>query len=191
MKIGFVLFDGLTALDFVGFYDCITRLKMLGMKDVSWELCALREKVTDERGLTFEVDRIGEELGTYDLLFVPGGLGTRQLRHDEQFVRWLRTAGSVPLKASVCTGSLLLGAAGFLKGKRATTHPNAYDLLEPYCAEVVRQRIVDEGNVVTGGGVAASIDLGLYMLERLVGPHIIPDVTKSMDYPYYKSDRLL
>ena len=90
----------------------------------------------------------------------------------------------MPLKTSVCTGSLLLGAAGFLTGKRATTHPGAYKELEPYCATVVQQRIVDEGALVTGGGVSTSIDLGLHIVERLVGKDARTRVAKQMDYPY-------
>jgi cyclohexyl-isocyanide hydratase len=76
----------------------------------------------------------------------------------------------VPLKVSVCTGALLLGAAGFLQGRRATTHPSVYKELEPYCGMVVRERVVDEGDVITAGGVSASIDLGLHLVERLAAP---------------------
>ena len=73
---------------------------------------------------------------------------------------------------------------GFLTGKRATTHPGAYKELEPYCATVVQQRIVDEGALVTGGGVSTSIDLGLHIVERLVGKDARTRVAKQMDYPY-------
>jgi transcriptional regulator GlxA family with amidase domain len=87
----------------------------------------------------------------------------------------------------VCTGSLLLGAAGFLKGKRATSHPGAYEEVEPYCATVLQQRIVDEGALITGGGVSTSIDLGLHVVERLMGnagKDARTRVAKQMDYPY-------
>lgn len=67
----------------------------------------------------------------------------------------------------MCTGALLLGAAGFLEGKTATTHPSAYDLLAAYTSKVSKERLVDEGDVITGGGVSTSIDLGLYLCERL------------------------
>ncbi|MCZ6556639.1 MAG: DJ-1/PfpI family protein, partial [SAR324 cluster bacterium] len=91
---------------------------------------------------------------------------------------------SCKYKASVCTGSLLFGAAGFLQGKRATTHPNAYDALRPYCAEVVRQRIVDEGDLVTAGGVTSGIDLGLFLCEKFAGAEAKAAIKKQMDYPY-------
>ncbi len=88
------------------------------------------------------------------------------------------------LKASVCTGALLLGAAGFLKGKRATTHPNNFDELAPYCAEVVDERVVDEGDIVTARGVTSAIDLGLYLVERLASAAARARIAKQMDYPY-------
>ncbi len=89
-----------------------------------------------------------------------------------------------PLKASVCTGALLLGAAGFLAGKPATTHPNAMQELEPYCGEVRTERVVDAGTVVTSRGVTAAIDLGLHLVRRLAGAAAQRQVAQQMDYPY-------
>ncbi|WP_340008545.1 DJ-1/PfpI family protein [Paenibacillus sp. FSL K6-0276] len=111
-------------------------------------------------------------------------MGTRKLRYDEAFVSWIAGAHNVPYKVSVCTGSLLLGAAGLLEGKKATTHPSAYELLRPYCEEVVETRIVHDGNVITGGGVSTSIDLGLYLTSHLVGEAAMNSVKKQIDYPY-------
>ena len=90
----------------------------------------------------------------------------------------------MPYIVSVCTGSLLLGAAGLLEGRRATTHPSAYDLLKPYCDEVVETRIVHDGNVITGGGVSTSIDLGLYLISYFAGEAALNSVKKQIDYPY-------
>lgn len=185
MKIAFVLFDGLTFLDFAGFYDVINRLNFFEQtKGTTWETCAMTDQVTDESGLTLKVDRVKPNLAEYDLVFVPGGMGTRKLRFDEAFVGWLRQAENVPLKVSVCTGSLLMGAAGFLTGKKATTHPNVYELLEPYVAEVIQTRIVKDGNVITAGGVATSIDLGVYVVGLLAGQEAAEHVKLQIDYPY-------
>ncbi|MFS0857445.1 DJ-1/PfpI family protein [Paenibacillus taichungensis] len=185
MKISFVLFDGLTFLDFAGFYDVINRLNFFEQtKGTTWETCAMTDQVTDESGLTLKVDRVKPNLAEYDLVFVPGGMGTRKLRFDEAFVGWLRQAENVPLKVSVCTGSLLMGAAGFLTGKKATTHPNVYELLEPYVAEVIQTRIVKDGNVITAGGVATSIDLGVYVVGLLAGQEAADNVKLQIDYPY-------
>ncbi len=188
MKAAFVIFDGMTALDFVGFYDTVTRLKSMQiMPDFEWRLCSATRKVADERGLRVGPDVVNEPLRGYDLVFVPGGWGTRELQRDAKFVRWIRSGAPVPLKISVCTGALLLGAAGFLEGRRATTHPGAYSELAPYCREVVSQRIVDEGDVVTAGGVTASIDLGLHSVQRLAGAEARQRIAKQMDYPYRPS----
>src|SRR5262249_39907978 len=132
----------------------------------------------------FQPDLVGEALRGFDLLVVPGGHGTRALRHDPAFLEWLRTADGVPLKASVCTGALLLGAAGFLAGKPATTHPNAMRDLEPCCAEVRSERVVDADGVITARGVTAAIDLGLHLVRRLAGAEAMLRVARQMDYPH-------
>lgn len=129
-------------------------------------------------------DSVNEPLEHYDLVVVPGGLGTRALIHDDEFVQWLRTSEPCRLKVSVCTGALLLGAAGFLKNKRATTHPSAFRELEPFCDCVLDERIVDEDDVITARGVTAGIDLGLHLVERLAGRDARAHIAKQMDYPH-------
>ncbi len=162
MRMAFVIYDGMTALDFIGAYDPLTRLNTMDLlPDVAWHVCATTTTVRDIGGLRFVPDLVGEPLTGYDLVFVPGGFGTRALMDDADFIAWIRTAAEAPLLASVCTGSLLLGAAGLLKDVRATTHPSAYEDLRPFCREVVQERIVDEGRIITGRGVTSSIDLGL------------------------------
>ncbi|QSX23671.1 DJ-1/PfpI family protein [Priestia megaterium] len=188
MKVGFILFDQLTALDFIGFYDGITRLKTLGFKkDLTWDLCALSNEISDDRGITFKINKVSPDLSEYDLIFVPGGMGTRALQYDTEFINWLKTAKDVPYKVSVCTGSLLLGAAGFLRNIKATTHPNGFDLLKQYTDKVEKERIVKDSNIITGGGVATSVDLGLYICELIDGPETATKIQKQMDYPYYKT----
>lgn len=123
------------------------------------------------------------------MIFIPGGLSTRQLRYDADFISWIQTARDVEYKVSVCTGALILGAAGFLKGKKATTNSSAYELLAPYCSEVVKERFVRDGNIFTGGGVSASIDLGLYVIESLTNEEVVRQVQEKMDYPYYPSGK--
>ncbi|MGA8050630.1 MAG: hypothetical protein WCA09_10710, partial [Burkholderiales bacterium] len=87
MKAAFVIFDRVTALDFVGFFDPVTRLKSMKiLDDFEWRVCALSKIVLDDRGLRLEADSVGEPLDSYDLLYVPGGFGTRPLQHDRAFV---------------------------------------------------------------------------------------------------------
>lgn len=183
MKIGFVIYSGLTALDFVGVYDPLTRLKTMGfMPDITWDICAVTPDVRETTGLGLVPGRLGEPLAGYDMVVLPGGFATRQLIHDEAFIGWIRTAADCPLKVSVCTGALLWGAAGFLAGKPATTHPGAYEYLRPFCAEVRQDRVVDAGNVITAGGVTAAIDLGLYLCGKLAGPEAAAVIRRQMDY---------
>jgi len=188
MKAAFVVFDQMTSLDFIGIYDPLTRLKTMNiLPEFSWNICSVTQTVTDDRNLVIQPDRVGQSLSPYDVLVVPGGYGTRTLYRTSQFVEWIKTARQAELKVSVCTGSLLLGAAGFLKNKRATTHPGALEELQGLCSEVVQSRLVDEGDVVTGGGVTAGIDVGLYVVERIAGIAAREKIAKQMDYPYYRS----
>lgn len=185
MKTAFVIFHHMTAMDFIGAYDPLTRLKSMGlMSGFEWDICALTANVADDKGLHIAPSVVGQPLSHYDLIVVPGGMGTRTLQHDKEFIAWLRTSEPVRLKASVCTGSLLLGAAGFLKNTRATTNRNAVEELRPYCAQVVDDRVVDEGGIITARGVTSAIDLGLYLVERLVGADARTRIATQMDYPY-------
>lgn len=188
MKMAMIVFNRITYLDFIGFYDAVTRLKSMNIiPDFEWRVCSNRKQIADDRtaaGMAVVVDSVLEPLDRYDLLFVPGGYGTRELQHDGHFIKWLKTAAPVRQKISVCTGALLLGAAGYLRGKRATTHPSALKELEPYCDKVLTDRIVDEGEVITASGVSASIDLGLHVVQRLAGPEARSRVAKQMCYPY-------
>lgn len=183
MKAAYILFNGITFLDFIGVYDPLSRLQSQGhLPDFSWDTCALTPFISDSFGLEMKVDKVSPDLSEYDLIIVPGGFGTRTLQGDPNFIGWLRTAADVPLKTSVCTGALLLGAAGFLKGHRATTHFNEYAALAPYCKEVVREELVDDGAVITAGAVASSLTLGLYLCERFVGKEKKEVVRRSMAY---------
>lgn len=183
MKIAFVLFDGLTALDLVGVFDPLTRLKTMGLDtQVSWELCARHDPVVATGGLRLAPTQVGQPLSGFDLVVVPGGSGTRHLAQDPTFLEWLRTAHQAPLLVSVCTGSLLLGAAGFLQGKPATSHAGALAELEAYCGEVRTDRLVEAGQVITAGGVSAGIDLGLYLVEKLAGRQARETIQRQMEY---------
>lgn len=184
MKIAFVIYEDMTALDFVGVFDPLTRLKTMGfLPQLNWEICAFSAgAVRDGAGLRIEPDKVGGSLENYDMVVLPGGFGSRKLIHDSEFIAWIKTAANCPLKTSVCTGSLLLGAAGFLKDLPATTHPSAYELLAQYCAEVREDRVVDTGAVITARGVTSAIDLGLYLCERLAGPEASSRIRKQMDY---------
>jgi len=183
MRIAFVIYEGMTALDFIGGYDPLTRLKTMGfLQDVAWDICAHTPEVKDNAGLVFTPTHVRTPLDNYDMVYVPGGFSSRDLTNNRPFIDWIRTAAPVKLKVSVCTGALLLGAAGFLEGKTATTHPTAFEDLRPYCAHVMDKRVVDEGDVITARGVTSSIDLGLYLCEKFAGYEVKERIRKQMDY---------
>ncbi len=184
MKVAFILFDDLTMLDLVGAYDPITRLSSMGFDpDLTWRLCSMSQReIHDDRGLVLRATETGESLVDYDLVVVPGGRGTDALATNEAFGAWLRTAPERSVLTSVCTGALLLGAAGFLRGRRATTHRSAFHKLEVFGATPVADRVVDDGRLVTAGGVTAGIDLGLHIVERFAGRDVRALIQRQMEY---------
>jgi len=183
MNIAYILFEDITWLDFIGIYDPISRLKSLDyLPELKWDMCSYTPSVNDTFGLEVKSTAIKPDLDKYDVIIVPGGLGTRKLAINTEFIEWIKTAEPVKYKISVCTGSLILGAAGFLKNKRATTHYNEYKTLEPYCKKVIKNRIVEDGDTITAGGVSASIDLGLFLCNKWAGKEAEQEIRKRMDY---------
>ncbi len=186
-RIAFLVFPRLTFLDFVGGYDALRRVAGMGIdRGVTHRIIGTQASIVDDSGLVITPDGVYEDLAPFDLLYVPGGFGTRPLMEDARFIDYLKTWGTQRPVASVCTGALLLGRAGYLAGRRATTHHNAYDVLRPFCREVVTdRRIVDEGPVVTAGGVASSLDLGLYLVEKFWGTDARKTIAAQMAYRAY------
>ncbi|MEM9834305.1 MAG: DJ-1/PfpI family protein [Bacteroidota bacterium] len=182
-RIAYIVFDGITWLDFFGIYDPLSRLKSMGyLPDLSWDICAYTDTATDNFNLQVKPHKVRDSLADYDVIIVPGGFGTRELRYNEGFMNWMKTADRVPLKTSICTGSLLLGAAGFLKGKIATTNFSEYETLKPYCQQVATERIVEDNGIITAGAVSASLDLGLYLCEKWVGKEATTEIKTRMNY---------
>ena len=189
-RIAFLVFPRLTFLDFVGAYDALRRVATMSVDPaVTHRMIGTEAEIADETGLVMKPDAVYEDLAPFDLLYVPGGLGTRLLMDDHRLIDYLRTWGAERPLASVCTGALLLGRAGYLRELRATTHHRAYDLLRPLCREVVTdRRIVDEGRVVTAGGVASSLDLGLYLVEKFWGADARLKIAAQMEYRSYSEE---
>jgi cyclohexyl-isocyanide hydratase len=183
MKIAYIIFDGITLLDFIGIYDPISRLKSQNyLPGLEWDVCSYTNNVTDNFGLQIPSTIIKPNLSKYDALIIPGGFGTRKLIHDNEFLRWISTGSQCKYKISVCTGSLILGAAGFLKNRFATTHFNEYQTLKPFCKTVSKDRIVVDNDVITAGAVSASIDLGLYLCRIWAGKHAENKIKTDMNY---------
>ena len=186
MKIAFVIYNDVTLLDFAGVFDPLTRLKTMGfLPDLAWDICARTATVRSAEGAGLGPSRVDNDLSAYDYVIVPGGDGVRDLMHDPAFLRWISVASERTTVAVVCGGSLLLGAAGLLRERRATTHPALQTVLENFAREVSPDRIVDEGSIITAGGVTSSIDLGLYLFGKIAGPEVREKIRVQMDYRNY------
>lgn len=184
MHVAFVVYDGMTALDFVGAYDPVTRLGTMGFRDdVTWDVCARTEACVATGGLPIRPTRVDPSLDAFDVVVVPGGVGMELPDPGDALVKWLRPVADCDLVASVCTGALLLAAADLLDGRPAATHPSAREALGEVTT-VSEARVVDAGDVVTAGGVTAAVDLGLHLVERFADAETRRRVAEQMDYPY-------
>jgi transcriptional regulator GlxA family with amidase domain len=181
MQIAIGLYPGFTALDAIGPYAVFTNVP--GVEVV---VCADRKgPLADESDLLhFDLVHTFDEVPEPDILLVPGGLITRRIAAEGgPIVDWIRAAHeTTTYTTSVCTGALLLGAAGVLDGLPATTHWVAYDHLRSYGAEPTEQRVVIEGKVATAAGVSAGIDLALTLVDRLHGAEVAQAVQLGIEY---------
>lgn len=180
MNIAIPVFDGLTALDAVGPYEVLSRLPGAEVRF----LAATAGPVRTETGmLALVAEATFDQCVDPEVVVVPGGRVTRDLVNDEQILGWLRRAheGS-EWTTSVCTGSLLLAAAGILDGLQATTHWLELDTLARYGAHPTSRRVVEQGKVVTAAGVSAGIDMALTLAARIAGEQIAKAIQLSMEY---------
>ena len=177
--VGMVLFPNVTQLDLTGPYEVFVRLP--GMKVCL--VAASPTPVRSERGLTISPDATFENAPALDIICVPGGPGVDALMEDEVALQFLRArAPGARYVTSVCTGALVLGAAGLLQGYRATTHWLSRDLLALFGAEPADERVVIDRNRITGGGVTAGIDFGLTVAAEIFGPPVAQEVQLMLEY---------
>ena len=168
MQVAIPLFPRFTALDAIGPYEVLQRVPTIDITFIGHE----RGEVRSENGLLgVTIDATFEELPHPDIVVFPGGVGTRQLMHDERVLDWVRAAhASSTYTTSVCTGSLVLGGAGLLDGLTATTHWACYPELEATGATPTAQRVVEhlDQRIITAAGVSSGIDMALRLVELLV-----------------------
>src|SRR5436190_8893811 len=180
VQIAIPLFDRFTALDAVGPYEVLSRLPGARVDFVAVEPGVYR---TDTRMLALNVERSYADASRPDVLVFPGGVGTRALIRDEPTLDWVRGVHEHSrFTASVCTGALVLAAAGVLDGLEATTHWMARPLLAELGARPVEARVVEQGKVITAAGVSAGIDMALTLAERLAGPEVAQAVQLGIEY---------
>ena len=180
MRIAIPIFDRITALDAVGPYEVLSRMPETEVVFVSSQPGPQR---TENRMLALQADRALMDVTDPDVVVVPGGYGTRTLMDDPTFLAWLaRVDQATSWTASVCTGALLLGAAGLLKGKRATTHWRVLDRLSEFGAIPVSERVVRDGKILTAAGVSAGIDMALGLVAILHGPALSQAIQLGIEY---------
>jgi cyclohexyl-isocyanide hydratase len=179
IEIGSFIFDGMDQIDLTGPFEVLSRLP-----NATIRLCGVtREPIRDVNGLRLVPDVALSEAPPLDVLHVPGGFGQEALMENEEVLAWMRRqAAGARSVFSVCTGALLLGAAGLLKGRRATTHWASFHLLPFFGAIPVNQRVVVDGTWVFAAGVTAGIDGALRLAAELRGDAVAQAIQLYMAY---------
>jgi len=180
MNFVFFVFDGFDALDAVGPYEALVRVPGARATFAAPERGIVR---TENSALNLSVDTAISEITGCDLLLVPGGFATRKLERDQRVLAWLRAIDpTTRITASVCTGAMLLAAAGLLRGRRANTHWAVRQRLLDYGAVPVAERVVRDGKYATAAGVSAGIDLGLALAAELAGRRVAEAIQLGLEY---------
>lgn len=198
IQVGILIFDEVEVLDFCGPFEVFSITRMDEEKRLEesspFEVFLIAEKegpVTTSGGMRVTPDGTLEQCPPLEILVVPGGLGTRREMNNSRLLDWIGTrAKQVKTVASVCTGSLLLGRAGLLDGRRATTHWGTLDLLEKLFPGTIVERelrFVEDGNVITSAGVSAGIDMALAVVAKYLGEEIARATARRMEYPFPES----
>ncbi|MBJ7355356.1 MAG: DJ-1/PfpI family protein [Thermoleophilaceae bacterium] len=179
MKIAALVFDDLTALDLFGPLEVLG-----GLPNAEFVFVTPDESITAERtGIKIDVTAALDEVDSADILLVPGGQGTRRLIKHEPTLEWVRKIDQTTTwTTSVCTGSLVLAAAGLLNGRPATTHWMAYDLLEKLGAQPTSERVVFSDKYVTAAGVSSGIDMALRLAQEIYGDDLAQSIQLFIEY---------
>ena len=179
LRIGLLLFPRMTQLDLTGPFEVFARLPDAQVL-LLWKTL---EPIEADSGLRLLPYATLRDCPPLDVVCVPGGPGVNALMEDPEILDWLRRqAEHARYVSSVCSGSLVLGAAGLLRGRRATSHWGARDLLPAFGATPTVGRVVRDGNLFTGGGVTAGIDFALTMVAELAGPQIAQAIQLQIEY---------
>jgi putative intracellular protease/amidase len=175
-----LLFEGITALDIVGPYEVLQRLPEANVQFVAEKAGPVR---TDNGFLALVADHARDDVTSADVLVVPGGFATRALEGDAGLLEWIRAVDATTTwTTSVCTGSMLLAAAGLLEGKEATTHWASLERLKKYGAIPTGRRVVEQGKIITAAGVSSGIDMGLTLVARIAGDDYAQGVQLGIEY---------
>jgi len=177
--IGLLIFPDITQLDMTGPYEVFIKFPDARVHLI-WKT---RDPITVAGGMQILPSTTYADCPPLDIICVPGGAGMNPLLTDDETLAFLRTqARTAKYVTSVCTGSLVLGAAGLLKGKRATTHWMSHSMLSEFGATPVQERVVRDGNIFTGGGVTAGIDFALTLAAEVAGPEAAKKIQLGIEY---------
>jgi putative intracellular protease/amidase len=180
MQIAIPLYDRFTALDAIGPYEVLSRIPGADLKFIGAEAGPYK---TDNGMLTILAEASLDDMPQPDILCVPGGWGTRDAMSDERLVGWIRDAHETSQwTTSVCTGSLLLGAAGVLDGLEATSHWLELGTLRDMGATPTERRVVEQGKVITSAGVSSGIDMALTLLAKISGDEFAQTIQLLIEY---------
>jgi putative intracellular protease/amidase len=180
VDIAIPIFDGLTALDAIGPYEVLSRLPDARVRFLAAEPGPTR---TENEMLTLIAEGALDDLKTPEVIVMPGGYGTRALMRDEHMLGWVRAAHEASeWTTSVCTGSLVLGAAGILDGLEATTHWAFMETLGRLGATPVSRRVVEQGKVITAAGVSSGIDMALTLAAHIGGEDVARAIQLAIEY---------
>ena len=179
MKIALLLFDGMTALDAIGPLQVLSALPDAGVFAVASEPGPKRS----DAGVALLAEHALAAVPRPDIILVPGGMNMRPVMADARVIEWLKSAhATTTWTTSVCTGALVLGAAGLLRGLRATTHWAALDALRDFGAEPVAERTIRDGKIITGAGVSAGIDMALRLAALVAGESVAQTIQLMIEY---------
>jgi putative intracellular protease/amidase len=180
VNVGIPIFDRVTALDAVGPYEVLSRLPGATVHFIA---DVPGPKRTENGMLALNADVTFDELTDPEVIVFPGGFGTRALMEDETVLNWVRAAHETSeWTTSVCTGSLVLAAAGILDGLEATTHWLVLDALRPFGVTPVERRVVEQGKVITAAGVSSGIDMALGLAAKIAGEDLAQAIQLGIEY---------
>ena len=180
MRIAILLYNGVTALDAIGPYEVLHRLPAVQIAFVGKQA---GEIVTDSNVLRLVANQSIRDAEAPDILVVPGGPGSRNLRELEPLISWIRDVHqTTQWTTSVCTGALLLGHAGLLQGVEATTHWTRLEMLRELGAQPISERFVQRGKIVTSAGVSAGIDMALWLAGQVASADVARQIQLALEY---------
>ncbi|MBI2785325.1 MAG: DJ-1/PfpI family protein [Legionella longbeachae] len=179
MQITFLFYEGMTTLDIIGPHEVLTRLPDVTIQRVAKRAGIVRAGFDLELNAEYALSQITQT----DILVVPGGGTASSLSHQPEIINWIKAIHkTTQWTTSVCTGSLILGAAGILQGKQATTHWAVLDRLKLWDAIPISKRVVEDGKIITAAGVSAGIDMALLLAAKVAGQQVAETLQLGIEY---------